>query len=143
MKLSGVEFALLIRDGGDRRIGRYGNRTKAVWQPRHPVAMAHPYRIPLALAPHAVKQGTILGHLHLGAAELAMVAALDLAAELVRHRLLAVADAEHRQTGLIKLGRRQRGVGVEHRGRAAREDHGPGLHCREGFARLLERYDLA
>src|SRR6266853_3618254 len=100
MELSGVEFAPLIRDGGDRRIGRYGNRTKAVGQPRHPVAMAHPHRVPFALAPYAVEQRTILGHLHLGTAELAVVAALDLAAELVRHRLFAVADAEHRQAGL-------------------------------------------
>src|SRR5258708_3312497 len=105
--------------------------------------MAHPHRIPLALAPYAVEQRTILGHLHLGAAELAVMAALDLAAELVRHRLLAVADAEHRQAGLIELGRRQGGVGVETRSRAAGRDHGPGLHRRKGFARFLVRHNLA
>ena len=38
--------------------------------------------------------------LDLGAAELAVMPALDLAAELLRHRLLAVADAEHRHAGL-------------------------------------------
>ena len=42
----------------------------------------------------------MLGHLDLGAAELAMLVRLHLAAELVAHRLLAVADAEHRQLGL-------------------------------------------
>ena len=44
--------------------------------------------------------GDCLRHLDLGAAELAVMAALDLAAELLRHRLLAVADAEHRHAGV-------------------------------------------
>src|SRR5882762_985031 len=105
--------------------------------------MAHPDRISLAFLPHAFEQRVFFGDLDLGAAELAVVAALDLAAELVRHRLFAVADAEHRQAGLIELGWRQRSISVEHRSRAAGEDHGPGLHRREGFARFLERYDLA
>ena len=57
--------------------------------------------------------------LDLGAAELAVVTALDLAAELLRHRLLAVADAEQRHARLIDRGRGERRILVVHRGRAA------------------------
>ena len=76
--------------------------------------MAHPHRIALADLPNAVIQRRRLCHLDLGAAELAVMAALDLAAELLRHGLLAVADAEHGYAGLIDRHRRQRRVLVEH-----------------------------
>jgi hypothetical protein len=60
---------------------------------------------------------------HRGKAELALVAALDLATELVGHGLHAVADAQHRNAqfehGLRRL---VRGFLV-HAGMAAREDH--------------------
>ena len=81
--------------------------------------------------------------LDLGAAEFAMVAALDLAAELLRHRLLAVADAEHRHAGVIDRLGRQRRVLVEHRGRPARQDHRLRLHGAEGGLGLLVGHDLA
>ena len=58
--------------------------------------MAHPDLLAVARLPHAVEQGRARLDLDLGAAELAMVARLDLAAELLRHGLLAVADAQHR-----------------------------------------------
>ena len=45
-----------------------------------------------------------------GTAEFAVMAGLDLAAELLRHRLLAVADAEHRHAGVIDRRRRQRRI---------------------------------
>ncbi len=80
---------------------------------------------------------------HFGAAEFAVMAALDLAAELRRHRLLAVADAEHRHAGVVDRFGRERRVLVEHRGRPARQDHRLRLHGEEGFFRLLERHDLA
>ena len=50
--------------------------------------------------------GLSVQDLDLGAAELGMMPALDLAAELRRHGLLAVADAEDRQAGLEQLLRR-------------------------------------
>ena len=99
--------------------------------------------IALALAPHALEQGRLLGHQHLGAAELAVMPALDHAAELRRHRLLAVADAEDRHARLIDRGRRQRRTLVEHRGRPAGEDHALRPQGLEGLIRLLERHDLA
>ena len=115
---------------------------KPLRQPRHAVAVAHPDRIFLALLPDALEQRRVLGDQHLGAAEFAVVAGLDLAAELMRHRLLAVADAEHGDACFEQLFRRERRVLVEHRGRPAGEDHGGGLHPREGFGGLLVGHDL-
>ncbi len=143
VELGGVEPARVVGDDGDRRIRRCRHRPEAGRRMGHPVAMAHPHRIALALAPDAVEQCAAVGHLDLGAAELAGVAALHFAAELFRHRLLAVADAEHRHAGVKQRRRRHRGVTVEHRGGAAGQDHAAGLHLGKGLARLLERRDLA
>ena len=46
-----------------------------------------------------------VAHVQLGAAELRHLRALDVAAELERHRLHAVADAEHRDAELEQLRR--------------------------------------
>ena len=143
MELGGVELAPLVRDHGDRRIRRGADHAETLGQPGDAVAVAHPDRIALALAPHALEQGRLLGHQHLGAAELAVMPALDHAAELRRHRLLAVADAEDRHARLIDRGRRQRRTLIEHRGRPAREDHALRPQGLEGLIRLLERHDLA
>ena len=96
-----------------------------------------------ALLPHALEQRGVLHHLDLGAAEFAVMPALDLAAELRRHRLLAVADAEHRHAGIENRLRGARRRRFGHRGGAAGEDHAARLHRGEGFSRLLERDDLA
>ncbi len=82
-------------------------------------------------------------HLDLGAAEFAMMAGLDLAAELRRHGLLAVADAEHRHAGLVDRQRRQRRVLVEHRSGAAGQNHAFRPHRAERAFGFLERHDLA
>jgi hypothetical protein len=55
----------------------------------------------------------------------------------------AVADAEHRQPGLVERRRRHRRVAVKHRSRAAGQDHATRLHFGESLAGLLERRDLA
>ena len=73
-----------------------------------PVAMAHPDRIALPDLPDAVGERRRYDQLDLGAAEFAVMAGLDLAAELMRHGLLAVADAEHRQAGLVDRHRGER-----------------------------------
>ena len=59
------------------------------------------HRIFFALAPDAFEQRRVFGDRHLGAAELAVVPTLHLAAKLMRHRLLAVANAEHRHAGVV------------------------------------------
>jgi hypothetical protein len=143
MELGGVEPACLVGDHGDRRIRRGADHAEALRQPGDAVAVAHPDRIALALAPHPFEQRRILGHRHLGAAELAVMAALDGAAKLLRHRLLAVADAEHRHARLVDAGGRQRRVLVEHRGRPAREDDALRPQRPKRLVGLLVRHDLA
>ena len=119
VELRGVEPPLLVRDHGDGCIRRGADHTETGGQPRHAVAVTHPNRISLTPAPHAFEQRRILDHRHLRAAELTVVPALDRAAELLRHRLLAVADAEDRHARRIDRGRRERRALLEHRGRPA------------------------
>ena len=143
MELHAVEAARLVGDGGERRVGRHADHREALRQRRDAVAVAHPHRVPLALAPHPLEQRGLGGHLDLGAAELAVVAALHAAAELGHHGLLAVADAEHRHAGLEDRLRRPRRGGLGHRGRAAGQDDAVGLHRLERGLGVLERHDLA
>ena len=59
----------------------------------------------------------------LGVAELVHAAELHLAAELRRHYLHAVADAEYRHAKGIDRRRRRRRTRLEYRSRPARENH--------------------
>ena len=59
---------------------------------------------------------------HIGMAKLALVAALHPAAQLVRHGLHAVADAQHRQPQLKHCLGRLVGALLVHAGVAARQD---------------------
>src|SRR5258707_9727825 len=70
-----------------------------------------------------------------------MMSALDRAPKLRRHRLLAIADAEHWYAGVEDLLRRKRCILVEHRGRAAGENHCCRFYPCESFRRLLKRHD--
>jgi hypothetical protein len=94
--------------------------------------VAHPDGIALADLPDALEELRLRHDLDLGAAELAMMPALDLAAELRRHGLLAVADAEHGDAGVEDLLRRAGRDRLRHRGRPAGEDHALRLHLAEG-----------
>ena len=76
--------ALLVGDGRERRALGHADHLEARRQPRDAVAVAHPHGVVLALLPHALEQRAVAGDLELGAAELAVVAALDAAAQL-RH----------------------------------------------------------
>ena len=107
------------------------------------VAVAHPDDVPLALAPDALEQRARRADLDFRAAEFAVMAALDAAAELLGHRHLAVADAQHRHARIEDRLRRARAALVGHRGGAAGEDHRLRLHLGEGALGALERRDLA
>ena len=72
-----------------------------------------------------------------------MVPAFDFATELLRHRLLAVADAEDRHARRIDRGRSERRIAIEHRGRTAGQDHALRPHRPEGLVRPLKRHDFA
>ncbi len=139
----GVVAALLVRRDRVRGVLRHGVDAKAFREPRHPVAVAHPHRIALALRPDALEQGARLDDLDVGAAELRRVAPLDLAAELLAERLLAVADGEDRRAAVENRRGRARAARFRNRGRPAGEDHRLGLQPREGLARPGERMDLA
>ena len=143
MELGGVEFALLVRDHGDRRVRRGTDRDEALRRPGHAIAVAHPYRITLTDLPHAVIECRSLGDLDLGAAEFTMMPGFDRAAQLLRHGLLAVANAEYRHSGLKDRLRRKRCILVEHGGRSARKDHALRLEIAQRGFGVLERHDLA
>ena len=69
--------------------------------------MAHPDRIFLAHFPEALEQRRGFEDLDIGAAELAVMAALDMAADLLAERLLAVADGKDRDARIkYRLGAR-------------------------------------
>ena len=105
--------------------------------------MAHPHGIALTGLPHAVEQRGLFRHFKFGAAEFAMMAGLDLTAELRRHNLLAIANAKHGdlciEDGLGRAGR----TFIRHRAGTTGEDHSLGLEaCKSALCRL-ERRDLA
>ena len=97
VELQPVDLPVLVADGGEGGAFRGADHVETLGQRDHPVAVAHPHLVALALAPHAVEQGAMGRHLEKGAAEFAMIGGLDLAAQLGADRLLAIADAEHRQ----------------------------------------------
>ena len=128
MELDAVEPAGIVGDGRERRAVGHGDGAEARRQRRHAVAMAHPHRRPVARLPHAMEQRRVAHDLDLGAAELAGMAAFDLAAEPGHHGLLAIADAEDRHAGIEDgLGRLRR-AGLMHGGRSAGENDGLRQH---------------
>ena len=142
MKLRRIEFALVVGDDRNRRARRFRHTAKSVRQFRHAVAVAHPDVMLFADLPHAIEKRAIVGHFNQCAAEFTMMPRLDGAAELVRHRLLTIADAEHGNACVQDRQRRGRRVLVEHRGRPAREYHRLRLHLFECSLGLLIRHDL-
>ena len=137
-----VISALLVLDHRERRIRRGAGHHKARRHFGDAVAMAHPHLVFAAPVPGGVEQPAVALHLDIGTAELAVVPALDLAAELGGHGHLAVADAEHGHAGIEDFLRRARRALFVHRLRAAGEDHRFRLHLVEGGFRLLERDDF-
>ncbi len=110
----------------------------------HAVAVAHPDLLAVAGLPDAVEQAGRGLDLDLGAAELAVMAALDRAAQLLGHGLLAVADAQHGHVGREDGGMGGGRLALGHRGRAAGEDDPSwveGLDLR--VVDRLERQDFA
>src|SRR3954447_7991035 len=122
MELGGVELAFLVRDHGDGRVAGRGNNVETLRQPGDTVAMAHPHGIAFSLSPCALEKWRIPRHQHLSAAEFAMMASLDLASELRSHRLLAVANAQYGNAGVVEGRWRQRRVLIQDRGGPAGKD---------------------
>ena len=142
VELHAIETARIVGDRRERRAGRDADGAKARRQPRHAIAMAHPYGSLLADLEHALEQRRLVDDLQLGAAELAGVPAFDLAAERSHHGLLAIANAEHRHAGGEHGLRRLRRARLMHAGRAARQDDGARRACGKRRFRLVVRHDF-
>jgi len=138
-----VIFALLVLDDRERGVRRDAGDLEARRHSGDAIAVTHPDLVVLADLPGFLEQAARALHLDVGAAELAVMAALDFAAELLCHRLLAVADAEHRHAGLIDRRRRERRVLVEHGCGAAGQDHAFRPQRLQSGLGFLERNDLA
>jgi hypothetical protein len=142
VELHSVELAGVVGDGGKGRAGRDADDLEAGGKARDPVAVAHPYGVAVALFPHTGKQRAVVLDLEFGAAEFAVVAGFDRAAELRHHGLLAIADAEHGELRLEHPVGRARGAHLGHAGGAAGKDHGFRLQPLQCAGRVVERYDL-
>ena len=106
--------------------------------------MAHPDRILAADFPQAVEQRAGLFDLDVGAAELRRVTALDFAAELHGHRLLAVADGEDRHAQVERSFWRAGGILRCDAGGPAGEDHRFRIEaCRQNRVGAVVGVDLA
>jgi hypothetical protein len=125
----GVIFAALVGGDGKGRVGRGADHLEAVRQFGDAVAVAHPDRVFRALGPEPVEERAFLEDLDIGAAEFAVMAALDRAAKLVAERLLAIADGKDRHAGIEDRLRRARAALVGDGGRAAGENHRLGLEA--------------
>ena len=118
VELDAVQPPCPILEGGDRRRRRAGRDLRPRRWSRHRVAMAHPHGL---LGREVVEELGVV-RLELGLAELGRSGALDGAAEVARHELHAVTDAERRDPEREDLGVEvRRAIGV-HRGGAAGED---------------------
>ncbi len=148
VELHAVEATRLVGHAGDRAARRRGHQLEARGQRGDLVAVAHPH------LEHAVALGgaevldpveelRVAARADLGVAELAVVAPLDGAAELRRHRLHAVADAQHRHADRPDRMRRAQLVVLVGAGVAAAEDDPLGREGPHEVVGHVLRVDLA
>src|SRR5258706_4610933 len=128
VELHRIETARLVGHGGDRTGFGGGHELEPGGQLDHLVAVAHAvFQHAVALwraeVLDAVQELGVATGAHLGIAELAHLAGLDAAAELLRHGLHAVADAEYRHAELEHRLRGAPGRLLIGRHVAARQDH--------------------
>ena len=142
VELDAIEPARIVGDGRERRAIGDGDGAEARRQLGHAVAMAHPDGGLHPRLPDAVEQRRRARDLERGAAELAGVAAFDLAAQLRHHGLLAIADAEHGHARVEDRLRRPRRARLMHAGRTARQDDGLGQDGLERGFGPVEGHDL-
>ena len=105
MELDPVEAAGLVGDSGNRSAVRRCDALEPRRQGTHAIAVAHPHveqAVPVGI--HVIldagEQPRMTARADLRVSELAVIGGLDLASELRRHRLHAVADPEHRHPEL-------------------------------------------
>ncbi len=120
VELHAVEAPALVAHRRERDVGGGGGGREPSRQRGHAIAVAHPHvehclagRI--AAVREVIEQARGAGHGHFRVTELALGGRRDPAAELLRHGLHAVADAEYRHAELVHRRRRPRRVLVGHR----------------------------
>ena len=126
VELHAVEAARLIRHAGNGARWGAGHDLKAAGQLGNFVAVAHPHfqhavafgRVEVL---NILEQRRMAVRAHFGIAKFAGIAAGHLAAQLLRHGLHAVANAQHGQAQL-EYGIRGAVIYLVHAGMAARED---------------------
>ena len=142
VELHAIEPAALIGDGGKGRVGAGADHLEALGYLDHPVAMAHPHLVLGARLPHPVEQRRGFAGGELRAAEFALLGRLHAAAQLRHHGLLAITDAQHRNTQLKHPLRCPRRAHAGHAGRPAGQDDRLGVQPVNRRVRLVERHDL-
>ncbi len=143
MKLHAVEFSRLIGDGGKGRPIRCGNDREAFRNGNHVVAMAHPDLIAPPRLPNAIKQSAMINNVNIGAAEFTMIGRLHLAAKLIDHGLLPVADAKDRYAHIENLIGRARRRLADDGGRPSGKDNSRRVKLLEPSGGIIERDDFA
>ena len=119
MELHGVDAAVAILEAGDgNRVGTRRHR-EARGRGRDGVAVTHPHRL---VDGEIGEQQRRTFDVQFGAAVLALAGLGDLAAEITRHELRAVTDAEERHARVVDRGVDSGCAGHVHRSRTTRED---------------------
>ncbi len=148
MELHAVELARLVRHGGVRNAAGESRGDKAVGKFFDAIAVTHPHieqrpALFVSVIAQAVEQPARRRSCDLCVAEFAMIRRTDPTAELLRHGLHAVADAQHGNAQFKHRLRRGWRLGSGHRLRAARQDHAPGLKLADVLVRHVPGMDLA
>ena len=143
VELHAVEALFIVRDDREGRARRGGDDAEPGGERGDLVAVAHPHLMRFAFGPEAVEQRATFAHLDECPAEFAAFAAFDLAAQLLGHRLLAVADAKDRHAGIEQRLRGARAAFFGYRCGATGKDDPLGLHPFIGGLGHAERCDFA
>ncbi len=122
VKLDAVEMPFFIGRNGVRDIAGRGHNFEPGRQGLKAVAVAHPH---LRRRSDAFEKTALAGDIQHRPAIFAKSRFGQLAAQLVGHQLLAVADAEDRMRSLIERLRQARRILGQNRSRAARQDIAP------------------
>src|SRR2546427_3362777 len=148
MELHCVELTLFVGHSGDRSGLVARDHLEAGRERRDLVAVAHPHVEQAVLLPvdavlDAVEELRVSAGADLGIAEFTHPGILDLATELSRHGLHAVADPEHRNPELEDgIGRLRRGIFI-YRGGAAGENDPARGEAADEFRLDVEGMQLA
>jgi hypothetical protein len=148
MKLYGVEMSGFIGHRRERHGARECDGDEARRQLIDTIAVAHPHverrsALLVRVIAEAIEQAAGCGCRNARVAEFAMCAGGDAAAQLLRHRLHAIADAEHGHTELVHRLRRDRRRFVRHGLGTARENDAARTECTHVGIAHVPGMDLA